>query len=545
MKETIKKTSLVFLTACLLLLTACRENRNEWDGMTVLNIKNDPVSDVFTARVNGVSVPVTVVPPLKQAESEKMVKLYQDLPEYCHVESRSMTLHFVHLALEKNPEIEIDTKTPIKNFVIYPKRLKIAGKVKRSVLRFGVPLDAGRFILVRIDHYPMFVLIIEPHEIKELQSDDPAIVSLREFITDKDKGDFTKVFEHAIYSLNGSGKTLYVPKGEYLTGEIRIRNCKNLNIYLDKGAIIRTKTDTEGNNTQRRGIWIDHCNNIKIEGYGTLDHQAYENYVICKNRYDYGFRGYAFYSEFKDVGGTDPFLFSPLFVTDSKNITLRDFTVRNGRIFNVNVRHSGNIRIINLKILTPSASSPEWNDGIVVGSTKNIIVDSCFVYSNDDPISAGHNLVPYDSGEMDGFIIRNTCFWNPRANGFRLGWALNTQMGKILFSHCDFGGNNKSAFVIHKHQKKHLCYPQIRFEDCTFDDVARYEKPLFRINNACLRKLELIDVHFDTIPEKKAVNTGDIDTLYIKNVFIGKKKISKENINDYITVGNVRHLIIE
>ncbi|MCD6598003.1 MAG: hypothetical protein J7L04_09965, partial [Bacteroidales bacterium] len=194
------------------------------------------------------------------------------------------------------------------------------------------------------------------------------------------------------------------------------------------------------------------------------------------------------------------------------------------------------ITLKNIKVLTPAGSSPEWNDGLAIGSTRNLLIDGCFVYANDDPISSGHNFLPYDNQSSENFQIQNSFFWNPRANGFRLGWALNSYFGEIDFRNCVFSGNNNSAFIIHPHQKmSNMCYPKIRFEDCSFEDVSLYNRPLMWVDGACIKSLELVNVNFDAEPKINAIfhgsENGGIEKLLFNNVMIGGKKLTEENCN--------------
>jgi polygalacturonase len=353
--------------------------------------------------------------------------------------------------------------------------------------------------------------------------------------------------------LNGLGKTLYIPRGEYLTDEIVIHNCKALSIYLDADALIRIKTSPTGENVQNRGIWIDHSEEIKIYGRGVLDHQGYENFRDGRNDYHYGFPGYDFYFKFEDIPAHDPFLQSPILITYSKNVSVEGLVIRNSRNYNFNVRHSDHITVRGIKIITPAGSVPENTDGINVGSVQDMLIDNCLVYCNDDPFAFGHNLLPYDNRSVKNLTIRKMTGWNPRANGVRLGWAFNNYADRILFTDCHFSGMDDSAILIHRHQHDNhqsedsLCYGTIRFEDCTFDDVAIETRPMIDVQGASIKSLELVRVTFDAMPKYRSIIIGGenmkIGRLLFENVTVGGVKVSKEHLN--MEVKEVENLIIK
>ncbi len=539
----------------LIFLTSCKnEGKVTGENVRIYSFKADRKSEVFHLNVDGKEVPVTIVPNIDEDEVVGIVKQYKKLPPYCWIENRFITVHYAHIASDHNPDIEILVNQPISKYTFYPKMLGIEAVVDGASMKFSAPSGLSPYLLLSIDELPMFVLIVDAPETEKPESEGPDIVNLRDFIESQEEpGDYSDVFRRAIERLNGSGKVLFIPGGEYLTDEIVIQNCKNLNIYVDAGAMIRIKTSPAGANIQNRGIWIDRSENIKIYGRGVLDHQGYENFKNGRNDYHYGFPGYDFYSKFEDIPENDPFLQSPVLITYSKDITVDGLVIRNSRNYNFNVRHSDHIIVRNLKILTPAGSVPENTDGINVGSVLDMLVENCLVYCNDDPLAFGHNLMPYDNRPVKNLTFRKVTGWNPRANGVRIGWAFNNCTGKVLFSDCHFSGMDDSAIIIHSHQHAQgqpdalLYYGTIRFEDCTFDDVAKETHPMIDVKGAAIKNLEFVRVSFDNKPRLKGVINGDekkmIGKLLFKDVTIAGEKITYENVD--MEMNNIRKIIIE
>jgi len=536
-------------------LAACtNDNSKSLSKMQVYDFASDQKSQIFILTVDGNKVPLTVVPNVDSAEALRIAQQYKMLPSYCWIESRYITVHYAHIALDHNPHVELSVNQPIKKFTIYPKMLGIKAVVDGNMLRFNAPVDLNSYFIISINELSMFVLMAESLETDIPDLQDHKVVNLNEFMDNsKLTKDYSDVIKRAIDSINGTGKTLYIPKGEYLTDEIVIQNCRDLNIYLDAGALIRIKTSPSGQDIQNRGIWIDHSEQIRVYGRGVLDHQGYENFKNGRNDYHYGFPGYDFYFKFKNISENDPFLQSPVLITYSKNVLFEGLVLRNSRNYNFNVRHSDFITIKDIKIITPAGSVPENTDGINVGSVHNMLIDNCLVYCNDDPFAFGHNLLPYDNRSVKNLTIRKMTGWNPRANGMRLGWAMNTYAGDILFSDCHFSGMDDSAILIHKHQSDNsmpedsLCYRVVRFEDCSFDDIARETRPMIEVQGVCMKSLEFVRVAFDTVPKFKPVILGDkkrkIGKLLLEDVTIAGEKVSSDNID--FEMRNIGEIIIK
>lgn len=553
-----KKYSYLFLIPGFFLWTSvfqgCKQPQPEESSIVPLAFASDQKSTIYSVIVDSVEVPVTVVPNVGQEEAEKIAREYKKLPEYCWIDSRYITAHYVHFASDTTARIELKVSEPVKEYTIYPKRTHVSAEVSGNMLSFILHRDRSSFYLVSVNHLPMFVILMESPEAVRQLPEDGERVSLKDFY----KGtvtDYSEVFRKAIDSVNGTGKTLVVPPGEYLTGEICIEGGHDFNIFLAPGSLIKIRTSPAGENLPSAGILMKHCHNIRIFGNGCLDHQAYENFGHGRNDYHYGFPGYDYYFKFKDVVPNSIYLQSPLMLIYSQNITVEGLLIRNGRNYNVNSRHCDNIVIRNVKVITPAGCVPENTDGINIGSYHNFRIENSFVYCNDDCFSMGHNLLPYDNRSAEGLVIDGLVGWNPRANGIRLGWACNTYIGDILIKNSDFSGFTVCAMMLHKHtftgreDPDSLAYATVRLENCTFDDVDRYTFPLLEVQNTVMKSLELVNVSFDTLPAKRAHIYGDeekhIGTFLMKNVRLGSKVIRRNNYDKYFETQNIENILTE
>lgn len=535
------------------LIFSCSEKREQTVTVIPHTFATDQKSQIFKVSVDNVEIPVTVVPNVDAKLTQHIANEYKKLPEYCWIEDRYITAHYIHFTSDTTARVTITVNEPVDNFIIYPKRVKTDAKVDGNTLSFLINQKSCKHYLVSVNKLPMFIVLPELPETEKFATDKQSVISLNEFIEDKSTKDYTEVFKAAIAAVNKSGKTLFIPAGEYITDAIKIIDCSNFNIRFDAGALVKIKVSPAGENIPNAGILIKNSNNISIFGEGCLDHQAYENFRDGKNDYHFGFPGYDFYFKFENIAENSIYLQSPLMLIYSKNIVIDGLFIRNGRNYNVNSRHCDNVTIRNVKVITPAGSVPENTDGINIGSYRNFLIEDCFVYCNDDVFSMGHNLLPFDNRYSDKLEINGLVGWNPRANAIRLGWASNTYIGDMVFKRCDFSGMDDSAMQLHKHTSTgkepadSLCYGTVRFENCTFDDVNRYTRQMIDVQNVCMKSFELINVTFDTAPKIKSTIYGDekskIGQLLLENVWIGDKKITPANFN--FDIKNIDKIVIK
>lgn len=523
------------------LIFSCSQKKEQTVTVIPHTFATDQKSSIFKVSVDNVEIPVTVVPNVDSKLTQHIANEYKKLPEYCWIEDRYITAHYIHFTSDTIARIRITITEPINNFTIYPKRAKTNAKIDGNTLTFSINQKSCKHYLVSVNKLPMFIVLPELSEKEKFATDKQSVISLNEFIKDKSTKDYSVAFKTAIAAVNKSGKTLYIPAGEYITDAINIIDCSNFNIWFDTGALVKIKVSPAGKNIQNAGILIKNSNNIGIYGEGCLDHQAYENFHDGTNDYHFGFPGYDFYFKFENIPENSIYLQSPLMLIYSKNITIDGLFIRNGRNYNVNSRHCDNVIIRNVKVITPAGSVPENTDGINIGSYRNFLIEDCFVYCNDDVFSMGHNLLPYDNRYSDKLEINGLVGWNPRANAIRLGWASNTYIGDMIFKRCDFSGMDDSAMQLHKHTSTgkepadSLCYGTVRFENCTFDDVNRYTRQMIDVQNICIKSFELVNVTFDAVPKIKSTIYGDkknkMGQLLLENVWVGGKKITSDNFN--------------
>jgi hypothetical protein len=468
------------------------------------------------------------------------------MPSYCWVdEARFVAVHTAQATCQGNPEVKVSVNGGVDRVQIHPKRRGIESRIEGEALYFRATGPDPRYFIVNIYGLPLLCVLIDP-----LEEDVPArgaedVVDLEPYLDSN--LDLAEAMQRAISEVNGTGKTLYVPRGEYLSDTIYLRLVKNCTIYFAPGVLIRTKICAPGENTHRHGIWIDACEDLTISGRGCLDHQGYENFREGRNDYKHGLLGWAVPSKL------NPYLTqSPLFVTNSQRVTIDGLTVRNARNFNVNIRRCEQVTLRRCKVITPPASVPEFTDGYQINACHDTLLENCFAFCNDDCIASGHYFYSYDDCENDSFTTRGFVGWNHRANGVRLGFYSHYDLGSFTFENCDFIGPANAGVIIHAlkdapEAERYQRYGDIRFLDCGFDLAGRMKDGMIRVDGARIDQLLLEHVTFDAQAPGKTLIIGNPDApigeVALRGVRIGEQSLEDLGMAN-IELQNVKRVVL-
>ena len=523
---------------CILLLPAGTQ------AATVYRFDGDRLSGAYQLKIDGKETPVTAFPDLDAVAYDRIAAANAKVAKWQKPAARFVGIHYAHLACSGPINVELTASEPIHHFTVHPKRRGVQATADGRVLRFQLDPREPRYLVIEVNRLPPFCLIVDPLEKDAPTPTDENVVDASNFLTDNSgKTDQTDAFRRAIAAVNGTGKTLYVPAGVYLTDTLKIHNAANFNIYLAPGCLIRIKTSPPGKNVHAVGISIDQSKNIRIFGRGYLDQQAYENFAVAGNDYRH-----------RDATDTDPkrtfgdyqavpaLSQAAVLIMRSQYITLDGLTVRNGRNFNYNIIGCAGISLFRCKVLTPPASVPEWTDGIDVVATDSLALDGFFAYCNDDCFAWG-NVPDYgplvdlaQSRELTNCTVRGMVGWNTRANAIRLGWFGNASrvgVRDLVFENCDFCGMEASAILLGRLKEDPTAarqprYGILKFIDCGFDCERILGRP-FSSRAVRVGVLEFDNVVVDTSDKSwviEGADRGAIGQLILRNVSVGGKKVS-------------------
>ena len=210
----------------------------------------------------------------------------------------------------------------------------------------------------------------------------------------------TAAFEKAIAACaaSGGGK-VNVPPGTWLTGPIELKS--NIDLDLAEGAKIVFTTDFEDylppvfsrfegieDYTFSPLIRADHAQNVAITGRGTIDGQGqtwwnFNSGSSINKLYSMGENGTP---AAKRIFATAPNGLRPSFIefTDCSRILISGVSILRGPMWTIHPVYSQDITIQNTDINTAPGPS---TDGIVIDSSKNVLVENTTLATGDDAIT--------------------------------------------------------------------------------------------------------------------------------------------------------------
>lgn len=386
----------------------------------------------------------------------------------------------------------------------------------------------------------------------------------------------TASFESAVSECaNSGGGHVVIPAGTWLTGAIHLKS--NIDLHLEKDAVILFSenpedylpvvfTRFEGMELMNYSpfIYANGCENISISGSGTLDGQGeiwLEWKAIQKGD------AQRLYAMADQEVPTSERIFAkkgdalrPSFVefVNCKNVRLSDFTLRNSPMWSIHPLYSENILISGIKIITTGHNT----DGIVIDSSKYVLVDNVDLETGDDSISIksgvdkdgwrvnrpseniviknsqmrkGHSSVTIGS-EMSGGVkniyIQN-CAFQESGQGVRVKsmkgrggyveniWASNIQMAGIENAALQFDAKYDSSTNIPSSD----ALPKI--QNINVDNISVTEVPpkyLVKIDGFPEQPIENINLSNIKSSSEKGIVINDTKKITLENISFSAKK---------------------
>jgi polygalacturonase len=210
------------------------------------------------------------------------------------------------------------------------------------------------------------------------------------------------------------GGTVHIPPGTFLTAPLTL--CSNLNLHLDKGAVLQM--------TDKLSDFPRSCHDISITGEGTIDGN-----------------GGAWWPRYGKAPGADalphrPFL---LVLKNCRRVLVRDILLQNSPMFNLVPQACRDVTIDSVRIQDP-ARSPN-TDGIDP-SGWNFLITHCTIDVGDDcialkPSSRNGDLKPRpDSLSCEDFTITDCTFRH--GHGMSIGNPTGGGLRRMTVRDCTF-----------------------------------------------------------------------------------------------------------
>ncbi len=215
---------------------------------------------------------------------------------------------------------------------------------------------------------------------------------------------------------NAGGGTVTFDPGYYQTGALFIK--RNVNLHLEKGVTLLASTDINDYPEFRSRIagiemiWPSAVLNVmdveqaSISGKGTIDCRGkvfWDKYWEMRKEYEKkGLRWIVDY-DCKRVRG--------ILVSNSSNVTLKDFTLMRTGFWGIQVLYSNHCTLNGLTVNNNIGGHGPSTDGIDIDSSTHILIEGCDIDCNDDNIclKAGRDADGLKIDRPTEYIVVRNC----------------------------------------------------------------------------------------------------------------------------------------
>lgn len=290
------------------------------------------------------------------------------------------------------------------------------------------------------------------------------------------KTDCTMALQAAIAACPAQG-TVYLPAGKYLTGPIFLKS--NLNLYLEKGAVLLGKTDRseypilpgmcgEGKNEYPLGTWEGN----PLDCYASL-----VTAIGAENVAVYGegeLNGNASNSDWWQDPKVRRGAWRPrtLFLSGCSNVTVAGITVGNSPSWTVHPHYCTGLRLLALSVQNPD-DSPN-TDGIDPESCVDVEIIGTRISVGDDCISlksGKYYMALHHNQETRNVTVRN-CLLERGHGAVVVGSEISAGVKNVVVSRCLMRNTDRGLRVKTRRGRGQMSVMQnVLYENVTMEHV--------------------------------------------------------------------------
>ena len=243
-------------------------------------------------------------------------------------------------------------------------------------------------------------------------------------------------------SQEGGGRVLFPRNHIYLAGPVELKS--NVELYLEATATLKANPDESiyhlsafGKNEGEGMLWLyaNDAENISITGKGTIHGNGI------------AFMG----AELEDSYELKPLAnqaFDPrphvLTLTNVRNLTIRDVTIREGAYWTVHLIGCNEAVIDGINLL--NNLKIRNGDGIDLDHSKNVRVSNCHITSGDDCICLKNRREFEQYGSCHDIVVTN-CTMSSRSCAIKIGSENMDSIYNVLFENCIITGSNRGLGI--------------------------------------------------------------------------------------------------
>lgn len=254
--------------------------------------------------------------------------------------------------------------------------------------------------------------------------------------------DDAKAIQQAIdeCSANGGGTVLLPANHTFMSGPLCLKS--NVNLHLEATAVLLANPDEGiyklsafGENRGEGMMWIyaNGADNISITGKGTIHGNGI---AFMGKELDDSY-------ELKPVTTFDP---RPhvLTLTDVKNLTIRDITIRDGAYWTVHLIGCDGAVIDGISLL--NNLKIRNGDGIDLDHSRNVRISNCHITSGDDCICLKNRREFEQYGPCHGITVTN-CVMTSRSCAIKIGSENMDSIYNVVFDNCVITRSNRGLGI--------------------------------------------------------------------------------------------------
>ena len=254
--------------------------------------------------------------------------------------------------------------------------------------------------------------------------------------------DDAKAIQQAIdeCSANGGGTVLLPANHTFMSGPLCLKS--NVNLHLEATAVLLANPDEGiyklsafGENRGEGMMWIyaNGADNISITGKGTIHGNGI---AFMGKELDDSY-------ELKPVTTFDP---RPhvLTLTDVKNLTIRDITIRDGAYWTVHLIGCDGAVIDGISLL--NNLKIRNGDGIDLDHSRNVRISNCHITSGDDCICLKNRREFEQYGPCHDIPVTN-CVMTSRSCAIKIGSENMDSIYNVVFDNCVITRSNRGLGI--------------------------------------------------------------------------------------------------
>ena len=254
--------------------------------------------------------------------------------------------------------------------------------------------------------------------------------------------DDAKAIQQAIdeCSANGGGTVLLPANHTFMSGPLCLKS--NVNLHLEATAVLLANPDEGiyklsafGENRGEGMMWIyaNGADNISITGKGTIHGNGI---AFMGKELDDSY-------ELKPVTTFDP---RPhvLTLTDVKNLTIRDITIRDGAYWTVHLIGCDGAVIDGISLL--NNLKIRNGDGIDLDNSRNVRISNCHITSGDDCICLKNRREFEQYGPCHDITVTN-CVMTSRSCAIKIGSENMDSIYNVVFDNCVITRSNRGLGI--------------------------------------------------------------------------------------------------